>query len=132
MRASRIGAGIGLLLLAATQASGARAAVTEDNFQLRSGADLLALCTAPQDDRLMTAAANFCHGYALGVYQTLEEGQAGMRTKMFCVTEPKPTRTQAINAFITWLQPKQDVQAMQPADTILAYLRDTYPCRKSR
>jgi hypothetical protein len=132
MQASRFGAGLGLLLWAAASPGAAHAAVTEDNFQLRSATDLLTLCTADPTDRLMTAAANFCHGYALGVFQTLDEEQGGMRSKLFCITEPRPTRTQAIAAFVDWLKPKQDVQSMRPADAILAYLRDAYPCGKKR
>jgi hypothetical protein len=92
----------------------------------------MTLCSADPADRMMTAAVNFCHGFAVGVYRTLEEEQPGLRSKLFCVTDPRPTRNAAIAAFIEWIKPKQDVQALAPADAILAYLVDTYPCRKPR
>lgn len=50
----------------------ARAAVSEDNFQLQSAGDPVTLCSADPADRMMTAAANFCLGFVVGVYWTLE------------------------------------------------------------
>jgi hypothetical protein len=132
MRSETLGACIGLLMLGTGISTVARAAVSEDNFQLRSAGDLVTLCSADPADRMMTAAVNFCQGFAVGVYRTLEEEQPGLRSKLFCVTDPQPTRSAAIAAFIEWIKPKQNVQALAPADAILAYLVDTYPCRKPR
>jgi hypothetical protein len=64
------------LLAAALPLSG-HAAVTEENFLVRTTADLVALCTAERGDPLVTAALNFCHGFGVGVYQTLVEQEAG-------------------------------------------------------
>jgi hypothetical protein len=130
MNSRRIGAGVGLLLWAAALPTVGHAAVSEDNFQMHSAGDLLTLCSADSADPMMTAAANFCHGFTLGVYQTLEEEQNAMRSKLFCVTDPRPSRNAAITAFIAWLKPQPTVQATAPADAILKYLEVTYPCKK--
>ena len=132
MGCGRLGAGIGMLLLATALPTVAGAAVSEDNFQLRSAIDIVALCSAEPGDPLMTAAANFCQGFAVGVYQTLDEEQDGLRSKLFCMTDPRPTRTGAIAGFVAWIKQKPSVQTLAPADAILSYLVDTYPCRKLR
>jgi hypothetical protein len=132
MRSETLGACIGLLMLGTTLPVLASAAVSEDNFQLRSAGDLVTLCSAEPADRMMTAAANFCQGFVVGVYHILDEQQPGLRSKLFCMTDPRPTRSTAIAAFVEWIKPKQNVQALAPADAILAYLVDAYPCRKPR
>jgi hypothetical protein len=110
-------------------ASGAQAAVTEDQFQMRSTGDLVALCSAEKADPYMTAAANFCHGFAVGVFQTLTAEQAARRNRQFCVTEPMPTRNEAIASYVTWAKADPARLTLRPADSILAYLIETQPCK---
>ncbi len=38
-------------------------AITLDEFRLRSGADVVALCSTPASDPLYTAAVHMCHGF---------------------------------------------------------------------
>ena len=92
---------IGIALCAAALPSQGRAAVTEDTFLLRTTADLVELCATPPSDSMGTAALNFCHGFAVGVYRVLEEENAARRIgKLFCAPEPRPTRNQAIDGFV--------------------------------
>ena len=121
-------------VLAATilGASGARAqSLTEDNFQLRTTGDLVALCGAQETHSLYTAAQNFCHGFAVGTYRTLVEMQAGLRSrrKLFCMTEPAPTRTAAIAAFLQWTASHNEVLTLEPTDAVLQFLTQQYPCK---
>jgi hypothetical protein len=70
----------------------AAAAVTEDNFLVRTTGDLVALCSADKGDPLMTAAVSFCHGFEIGVYRALAKQEAARRgPKLFCVPNPPPT-----------------------------------------
>ena len=83
----------GLALCAAILPSAGRAAVTEDTFQLRTTSDLVELCSAAPSDPMMTAAVNFCHGFALGVFRVLDEENAAHRiNKLFCIPNPTPSR----------------------------------------
>lgn len=108
------------------------AATTQDNFLLRTAGDLAAVCSPAADDPLMAAAIGFCEGFAVGVYRALEETQAGFRAKLFCMPSPGPTRSQAIASFVTWVQANPVVASGAPADAILRYLEQTYPCAGGR
>jgi hypothetical protein len=110
----------------------APAATTQDNFLLRTAGDLVAVCSPVPDDPLMAAAVGFCEGFAVGVYRTLEATQAGFRAKLFCMPTPGPARSQAIASFVTWVQANPAVASGEPADAILRYLEQTYPCPGGR
>lgn len=47
------------------------AAITGEEFRLRSGADIVALCAAPAADPLYTAAVHMCHGFGAGTFRTI-------------------------------------------------------------
>ena len=108
------------------------AAITQDNFLLRTAGDLVAVCSPAPDDPLMAAAVGFCEGFAVGVYRTLEDTQAGFRAKLFCMPSPGPTRSQAIASFVAWVHVNPAVASGAPADAILRYLEQTYPCAGGR
>jgi hypothetical protein len=105
--------------------------LAEENFQVRTTGDLVALCGAQETHALYTAAQNFCHGFAVGTYRTLVEMQAGMRSKrkLFCVTDPAPTRTAAVAGFLQWTAAHTEVLALPPTDGVLQYLSQQYPCK---
>ena len=88
-------------LLMAGAVHAARADVMEDNFHMRTTGDLAALCSAAPADRMMTAAANFCHGFALGTYRVLAEVDAARRgPRLAFLPTPAPTRNEAIAQFV--------------------------------
>jgi hypothetical protein len=104
------------------------AAATQDNFLVRTTADLVALCTADQSDPMMPEALGFCQGFGVGVYRTLEATQAGLPRPLFCPPSPPPTRSAAIASFVAWVKANPSVASEAPDDAILDYLEHTYPC----
>jgi len=123
----------GLALCVATLPSAVHAAVTEDTFQLRSTSDLVELCTAGQTDPMMTAAVNFCHGFAVGVFRVLEEENAAHRiNKLFCMPNPTPSRSQALADFVQWAKSTPGMMDQRPADGLLGFLAKTYPCPRGK
>jgi len=123
----RIVAAMTVLLAGGTAAR----AVTEENFQLRTGADLVALCSAPADDPLRTAAIHMCHGFCAGVYQTIMA--LTMREKvprLVCPPDPPPSRAEAIAQFVVWAKSDTEHQSERPADFVGRYLVTKYPCPK--
>lgn len=110
-----------------------RAAVTEDTFQLRTTSDLVDLCSAAPSDPMVTAALNFCHGFALGVFRVLDEEAVAERIhRMFCVPAQTPTRNQVLADFVQWAKASPNVMAQRPADGLTAYLVKTFPCPKGK
>jgi hypothetical protein len=111
----------------------ANAAVTEDQFQLRDTSDFVALCTASAGDQLMTAAANFCQGFAVGVYRTLQDEQTAMPRRLFCPPQTTPpSRNEAIAHFVQWVQTRPSLMQGRAEDSILAYLQYRFPCTTRR
>jgi hypothetical protein len=119
-----------VLVVCATMSAGAtRAAVTEDSFLLRNSDDLATLCSAMQSDPLYTAAVNFCQGFVVGVFRVLqEENAAGPLIHLFCLTNPMPTRSEAVASFVQWIRADPKRSTRSGADGIAAFLAQRYPC----
>src|SRR5271165_1133100 len=123
----------GIAMCAAALPATGHAAVTEDTFQLRTTGDLVELCSIAPSDPMGTAALNFCHGFAVGVYRVLEAENAARRGgKLFCVTDPLPTRSQAIADFVQWAKATPEVLSQGPADGIASYVTKKYPCQRGK
>jgi hypothetical protein len=106
----------------------ASAAVTEDNFQVRTAGDLLELCKATPEDPKYTAAVNFCNGFAVGVYRVLEHENRAATRPLFCEPDRRPSRTEAINAFVQWATAHPAQNNLEPANGLAAYLQQQFPC----
>jgi hypothetical protein len=113
----------------ATGALPASAAVSESQFPPRTVADLIAICAPAKDDPLMTAAVNFCHGYAEGAVDVEEahEMQRGGR-KLFCLPTPRPPRGSELTSFIAWANERPARLDMGAIDGMFIYLAERYPC----
>jgi hypothetical protein len=118
----------GAALAAALASPTAGMAATSDEFIVRTAGDLAALCSAAPSDPMMGPAIGFCEGFAVGVYQTLQETQASLPSPFFCVPAPGPSRSQAIASFVAWVKASPGAASERPADAILGYLQQTYPC----
>jgi hypothetical protein len=110
-----------------------QAAVTEDNFVVRNTGDLIELCSATQSDPLFTAASNFCHGFAVGVFRVLEEEERARRSRqLFCLPNPTPTRNEGIASFVQWAKANPNQMAQPAADGIAKFLSQQFPCPRGR
>ena len=114
-------------ILAATSAR----AVTDANFELRSGADLIALCDVGKDDPMRQLALQMCEGFCVGAYQailamTMHKGLQ----PFFCPPSPPSTRNEAIARFVEWSKSKTEYQGDRPVDFLGRYLLETFPCPK--
>lgn len=120
-------------ILMAGAVHAARADVTEDNFHMRTTGDLVALCSAAPADRMMTAAVNFCHGFALGTYRVLAEVDSARRgPKLVCLPTPAPTRNDAIAQFVAWARESPERLSLPPADGLIGFAREQYPCPRGQ
>lgn len=117
------------ILMMAASATLTSAAVSEADFPPHTVADLIAICAPSQDDPLITAAVNFCHGYAEGAVDVEEahEMQRGGR-KLFCLPTPKPPRGSELTNFIAWAKERPARLEMPAIDGMFIYLAGKYPC----
>ena len=119
--------------LAMAVASDARAApLTQDNFQLKTTADLVALCGADQTDPLYTAAVNYCHGFAVGTYRMLELEDAASRNKRkgVCLQQSGMTRSEAIGKFVAWAGENAKALDTPPTEGFGEFVLQAFACQK--
>src|SRR5262245_54747612 len=124
-----------LLLLAITTLVPAAPAmaVTADDFQLRSGADLVALCSAPPSDPLYTAAIHMCHGFGAGSYQTIQAVTRHERMQpIVCPPQPQPTRNEAVARFVEWAKRNPQHLNEPPVDLLARFLVTEFPCPEKK
>src|SRR5213076_1723598 len=87
-------------------------AITPDEFRLRSGADVVALCSTPASDPLYTAAIHMCHGFGAGAYQTIMAMTRHEKLKaVVCPPDPPPSRNEAVRLFVQWANDNPRYQA---------------------
>jgi hypothetical protein len=110
-------------------AATAPAAVTEAQFPPNTVRDLIAICAPDQSDPMMTAAVNFCHGFAEGAV-VVEEAHAAQRgaRKLFCLPTPLPPRGSELTSFIAWANTEPARLNMPAIDGMFVYLAGRYPC----
>src|SRR5438093_5624511 len=78
-------------------------AITPDEFRLRSGADVVALCATPASDPLYTAAIHMCHGFGAGTFQTLMALTRHEKlAPLICPPVPSPPRNETVGRFLEW------------------------------
>lgn len=131
MRARHMAALLGLCI--GLPAGPGHAALTSDEFLVRTTADLVNLCSATTADPMYTAAVNFCAGFTVGVFRVLQEEDMARPTgKLFCIPNPSPSRDQAIAAFVQWAKADPHRMALSGADGIATYLSQEFPCARSR
>jgi Rap1a immunity proteins len=108
-----------------------QAAVIDEDFEVTKTANLVNLCTASADDPRYREAIHFCHGYLVGAvhyYRAQETGSPG--SKFLCVPEPKPTRNETINRFVTWVQQHPEYKDELPVETEFRFLIEMWPCNQ--
>jgi hypothetical protein len=110
-------------------ATAASATVTQADFPPNTVRDLIAICAPDQNDPMLTAAVNFCHGFAEGavIVEEAHEAQRGAR-KLFCLPSPRPPRGSELSSFITWANEQPARLDMPAIDGMFIYLAGKYPC----
>ncbi|WP_158931047.1 Rap1a/Tai family immunity protein [Acidisphaera sp. S103] len=109
----------------------AGAVVQDSQFPPQTVRDLIAVCAPAPDDPRMTAAINYCHGFAQGtVIVEIAHGEQRHGRKLFCLPNPRPPSGAELTSFVSWAN--QDPSRLdEPAvDGMFLYLAQKYPCKK--
>ena len=109
--------------------STARAEVTEENFQIDTTKDLIALCSVDASDPNAVAAIHMCHGYVMGlVHFHILVGRA-LEGSVFCLEEAqRPTRDEAIALLVAWSRQYPEHDSKEAANGVVRWAAETYPC----
>jgi hypothetical protein len=105
-------------------------AVQQEDFFIKTAEDVIDVCTTSPEDPLYTAAVNFCQGYLVGLYQTLEALQSKSKRPLFCAASPVPTRTQAIADLMEWGKAHPQYKDENPVNFVVKFITERWPCPK--
>jgi len=121
------GVAFGVALVAG--ATIASAAVMESQFPPRTVRDLIEICAPSKEDPMMTAAINYCHGFAQGavIVEEAHEDHRDVR-KLFCLPSPPPPSGSELSKFIAWANALPSRLDEPAIDGMFIYLAETYPC----
>lgn len=103
------------------------AAVTQEAFLIRSGADLVALCATPASDPLYTAAVHMCHGFGVGTYQTIM-AMTNKLQPIVCAPDPPVPRNEIVRRFLQWANDNPKYAAESAADLLGRFFVTQFPC----
>lgn len=104
-------------------------AITAEEFRLRSGADIVALCSTPETDPMYSAAIHMCHGFGAGIYQTLTAlTRHDKLAPILCPPEPPPTRNATVARFLEWATRNPQHLTEPAVDTVGRFFLATFPC----
>ena len=122
LRTLAIGAGLSSMLAVAP----ALAAV-EQEFEVKHTSQLVDLCAARQGDPLYVEAANFCHGYLVGVFSYyLAARKKGSKIR-FC--HLPPTRQEGVDRFVQWAKTHPAVANELPVNAFFRFMDEAYACK---
>ena len=112
-------------------AAPATAAVTQDDFLVRTTQNLVNLCEADRQDPLAIHALNFCHGYIAGIYDQFQAWGSPRpgAPPPFCLPDARPSRTQAVTTFVAWVKANPTEANALAVDSLFRFARTTWPCR---
>jgi hypothetical protein len=104
-------------------------AVDEADFHIATAEDLIDVCSTTASDPLHTAAANFCHGYIVGAYQTYEASVLkGKRKPFVCLPSPAPNRNEGVANLVAWGKEHPEYKGENPINFLFKFLTEKWPC----
>ena len=104
-------------------------AVSEKDFKANTAQDLVNLCTASPDDSMYHQAINFCHGYFVGAFHYYEAMSSGPKgVKFVCLPDPRPSRNEAINMIVEWVQANPQYLTGTPVEAQFRFMMHKWPC----
>jgi hypothetical protein len=111
----------------------ARAAVTDEDFEVRTTRNLLNLCAVSADDPRAKEASQMCQGYLVGAYHfylATNAGPAKESMRLVCLPNPPPSRNEAIAMFVAWAKANPQYMNEAPVDSEFRFLGEEWPCKK--
>jgi hypothetical protein len=108
----------------------ASAAVTEEDFVVKTTRNLVNLCTASPQDPRYEEAINFCQGYMVGAYHySIAEHSKDPKNLFVCLPEPKPSRNEVVAMFVAWTNEHPQFMTDMPVETQFRFMSEKWPCK---
>jgi Ssp1 endopeptidase immunity protein Rap1a len=120
----------GVLIVAALLVAAPASAADIQNFQVKTTADLVALCDTKPSSEKYVPAIHFCQGFGIGAWQYYQVQADDPASRFVCIPSPPPTRNEVMIAFVQWAKAHPEYMDHAPVDTLFRYLGETYPCAR--
>lgn len=105
-------------------------AISGEEFRLRSGADVVALCATPATDPLYTAAIHMCHGFGAGTFQAITALTRHEKLEpLLCPPEPSPSRNETVGRFLEWAKRNPQHLGAPAVEVVGRFFISEFPCR---
>lgn len=129
----RLSASLSIAFAFALAPLAAGAALTEDDFYIKSAQDLVDVCSSPESDALNDAADHFCHGFIAGAWQYHQAQANGPKgVRLVCPSDPPPSRNEVVAGFVAW-SAKNPTRMTEPAvEALFRYLVEIAPCPSAK
>ena len=101
-----------------------------EDFNLRTAADLVDICTLDQSHPDNVAARAFCYGFFEGGIQYADAISTSPAFVKLVCSPPETTRTEAVDVFVTYVRANSQYASKRPIDTIYRALVDKWPCEE--
>jgi Rap1a immunity proteins len=123
---------INALLIAFMLSPGiAMAAVTDEDFEVKTTRNLLNLCAVSADDPRAKEAIQMCQGYLVGAYAYYAAENSGKDSmRLVCMPNPVPSRNEAVAMFVEWAKARPQYLNEVPVDSEFRFLSEKWPCKK--
>ena len=121
-----------LVFFIAALKAGAAAAITDEDFEVKTTQSLLKLCTVSANDPRSQQAIHFCHGYLVGAYDYHIAASQGpdAEKRLVCFPKPAPTRNEAVAMFVEWAKARPQYMKEAPVETEFRFLIEKWPCKR--
>ena len=107
----------------------ASAAVTEEDFIVKTTRNLVNLCTASPQDPRYEEAINFCQGYMVGAYHySIAEHSKDPKNLFVCLPDPKPSRNEVVALFVAWAKVNPQYMTDMPVESQFRFMAEKWPC----
>ena len=107
----------------------ASAAVTEEDFVVKTTRSLVNLCTASPQDPRYEEAINFCQGYMVGAYHySIAEHSKDPKNLFVCLPDPKPSRNEVVALFVAWAKAHPQYMTDMPVESQFRFMSEKWPC----
>ena len=107
------------------------AAVTQEDFLVKTTQNLLNLCTVSANDPMQKEATHMCSGYLVGAFHYHEAAVSALGSqRLVCLPEKAPSRNEAIAMFVEWAKARPQYLSEMPVETEFRFLMERWPCKK--
>lgn len=102
-------------------------AADEQDFEARTTAQLLSLCSTPPGDPTYAQSLQFCNGFAAGALSYHRATRRPGAAPDYCGLPV--SRQEAVDRFVAWARANPRFAGDNPANTLFRFLDANYACR---